>query len=117
KETERLTAHEIRLWHQAIAESPARLRSRSDRPANVRAVTTSEDHRKRRATANRVLTILKAALTMALQEGRAVDASAPWTKVKAFKGVDSPRIRYLDLEEAKRLLAACETDFQMLVRG
>jgi hypothetical protein len=44
--------------------------------------------RSRRSTANRVLTILKAALNYAYHEGHAVSDEA-WRKVKPFREVDT----------------------------
>jgi integrase len=62
------------------------------------------------------LTVLKAALNHAFQEGR-VSADEPWRKVKPFREVDSAMIRYLSADECRRLVNACSADFQALVRG
>jgi integrase len=72
--------------------------------------------RARRATANRVLTILKAALNHAFHEGK-VPSDAAWRRAKAFKGADAARLRYLGEEEARRLLNACPPAFRRLVRA
>jgi integrase len=72
--------------------------------------------RKRRATANRVLTVLKAALNHAWREGT-VPTDDAWRRVSPFKGVDSPVIQYLSEEEVRRLVNACAADFRDLVRG
>lgn len=113
-----LNTRRLRLWHQALATSPARMRSGKGRPGRTRPIETSDDARRRKATANRVLTVLKAALNMAVAEGRVPDAaSGAWKAVRAFKGADAPRIRFFDREEVGRLLSACEPDFQTLVVG
>jgi len=67
--------------------------------------------RKRRSSANRVLTILKAALNLAFENGK-VGSDAAWRKVKRFKGVDAARLRYLTVAEAKRLINACHPSFE-----
>src|ERR1019366_5374285 len=77
---------------------------------------TPEANRRRGATANRVLTILKAALNEAYHEGR-IPINEAWQRVKAFREVDSARIRYLTDDESRRLVNACPVDFRALVIG
>ena len=77
---------------------------------------TPEAIRRRGATANRVLTILKAALNEAYREGL-IPINDAWQRVKAFRKVDSARIRYLTDDEARRLVNACPSDFRALVIG
>lgn len=111
-----LTARQLREWHQALAQTPARLRSASDAPQRWREIEGSEGERKRKATANRVLTILKAALNFAYSEGRAPTDGA-WRRVKPFKGVDAAKVIYLSEDQAARLLHVCSSDFEPLVRA
>jgi integrase len=117
-EVAKLTAKQINGWHQGLAESPRRIRT-----AKLKAQATrdfnrddAEDIRKRRSTANRILTILKAALNHAFAEGKAPSDTA-WRRAKPFKGVDAARIRYLTTEEARRLCNACEPEFRTIVQG
>ena len=72
--------------------------------------------RARRATANRVLTILKAALNHAFAEGHAVSDEA-WRKVKPFREADAPVVKFLTASQCKRLVNACDKDFRELVQG
>lgn len=72
--------------------------------------------RRRRATANRVLTVLKAALNYARAAGK-VQTDAAWEQVKPFKGADMPKVRYLSEAEYVRLLNACPDDLRCLVTG
>ena len=72
--------------------------------------------RARRATANRILTVLKAALNLAFQE-RLVPNDEAWRAVKPFKAVDSPVIRYLNADECRRLVNACEPDIRRMVQA
>ena len=72
--------------------------------------------RRRRSSANRVLTILKAALNHAFHDGK-VASDAAWRKVKPFHGVDAARIRYLTVAEAKRLINAADPEFRPLVQA
>jgi integrase len=85
--------------------------------ARVRNLSTSRTaKRARQATANRHLTVLKAALNKAFHDGR-VATDQPWRSVKPFRNVDAARLRYLSEDECRRLLNACVEDFRHLVRG
>lgn len=111
-----LSAARLRAWHKGIADSPPMRRSAEGEEPNMGSLDTPEDRRKRRNTANRALSVLKAALNFAFREGK-VASDAEWRRVKPYKGVDVPRLRYLDTDAAVRLLNACEPDFRRLVRG
>jgi integrase len=113
----KLTTRRLLDWHRAIAERPRHWRSRAgevnfaafDRK-NVEAV------RRRRATANRVLTYLKAALNHAWRAGL-VPSDDAWRRLKPFRSVDAPVIRYLSHDEIARLLNACQGAFRDLVHA
>lgn len=112
-----LTRRQIERWHEQIAKTPARVRVRSGSAPKFRSAPEGpETLRGRRATANRVLTVLKAALNHALHEGRVVDGTA-WQMTKAFREVDAARMRYLADDEIRRLINACQPDFRNLVTG
>jgi integrase len=72
--------------------------------------------RRRRSTANRLLTVLKAALNRAFHEGK-VPADEAWRKVKPFREADAAVIHYLSDAECKRLVNATQGRFGDLVRG
>jgi len=108
-----LSTMDIRRWHSTRAETPARLRSGRLRPRNHRA---ENDPRARKSTANRILTVLKAALNHAFHDGKIASDEA-WRKVKPFRCVDAPTIRYLSIEESTRLVNACTPDFRPMVQA
>jgi hypothetical protein len=111
---EKLTKSQIVSWHYKIAETPARLRTKPGAEQRHRdADATPEGIRRRRSTANRVLTILKAALNYAHREGRCANDDA-WRNVRAFREADAARLRYLSDDEARRLINACPVDFRAL---
>jgi hypothetical protein len=114
----KLTPKRLRDWHHAMADKPRQARGKRGEPSkNAKLRTGGRDAiRRRRATANRVLTVLKAALNHAWREG-AVPTDEAWRRVSPFKGVDSPVIQYLSEEEVRRLVNACAADFRDLVRG
>jgi integrase len=117
KEVAKLTADEIRKWHRKISETPPRLRTKKGKEQRFREpASDSASIRQRRATANRVLTILKAALNYAWREGK-VDSDKEWRRVEPFEDVETARVRYLSIPEAKRLVNACEPDFRNLVQA
>ncbi len=115
---DRLTTRKIVTWHQSLAESPARLRtSKAAKTRNVRPEAKGPDAvRRRRATANRILTILKAALNRAWKDGKTPSDTA-WRKVKPFRSVSAPVVRYLTREECTRLINACPDDLRRLVKA
>jgi integrase len=108
-----LTTEALRKWHRNLANSPPRRRTRSGDSPNY---GDRGDKRRRQASANRVLTILKAALNHAFADGKVASDSA-WRKLRAFRGVESARVRYLTVAEAQRLMNACEPNFRPLVHA
>jgi integrase len=117
-ELTKLTPQQIKAWHRKLANSPPRLRTRPGKEQRFRATDLSHPDvvRQRRATANRVLTTLKAALNHAYREGR-VHSDDAWRRVTPFKNVDAARIRYLTQDECVRLVNTCEPDLRRLVQG
>jgi integrase len=112
---DRLTKRRILEWHQRVAETPARLRTKPGKEQRHREADDSpEAVRQRRSSANRVLTILKAALNHAHREGKCASDDA-WRTVRAFREADAARLRYLSDDEARRLTNACPPDFRSLV--
>jgi integrase len=110
-----LTARKLEQWHHDNATSAARVRTRKGAGLKYRIhVATPEADRKRSASANRVLAILKAALNEAYREGQ-VSTADSWRRVRAFRKVDTARIRYLSDDEARRFVNVCEPDFRALV--
>ena len=105
----------ITAWRDKLATAPARLRSgQNTKTRKVRAAKDGDAKRARQSTANRVLTILKAALNRAFIDGL-VESDDAWRRVKPFKNVDAPKIRYLTEGESRRLVNACPDDFRRLV--
>ena len=113
----KLTKGRIEAWHEGIANSGPRARGARGKPARIRVgLAGPEFERKRKATANRGLTVLKAALNHAYNEGLAAHDDA-WRRVKAYRNVEAARVQYLNDQEAARLVNACDPDFRNLVIG
>ena len=117
-ECAKLTAKRLRKWHRALARKPARLRTRKGEDQKYRDLDPddAEAVRQRRATANRTLTILKAALTRAWREGD-IPSDDAWRRIEPFPNVDMARTRYLTVQEAQRLINASNPDLRNLVHG
>ena len=112
----KLTARQIENFRNDIASAPARLRTATGAEQNVRIIDDDDEdaRRKRKASANRILSMLKAALNLAFREGRVANDTA-WRRVKPFKGVDAPRLRFLSDDEARRLVNAVSANFRPMV--
>src|SRR6516162_9347962 len=112
-----LTAEQLRRWLAAMAAAPAQRRAKGSKPQFRPEPTTDEEHRQRRASANRVLTMLKAALNHAYDEGHVASRDAWGRRLAPFEKVEVARVRYLTVAEAERLINACEPDFRALFRA
>jgi integrase len=112
----KLTTRRLLDWHRGIAERARRWRSRPGGKANLAEFDRKDPEavRRRRATANRVLTYLKAALNHAWRSG-IVPSDDAWRRVKPFKAVDAPVVRYFSHHEITRLLNGCQGAFRDLV--
>ena len=118
KEVARLTAKDLRSWQSSVARQGPRIRTRKDEDQKFREIDKDdpEERRRRRASANRVMRILKAALNYAWREGN-VPSDKEWRRVEPFEGVEAARVRYLTIAEAQRLLNASEPAFRNLVQA
>jgi integrase len=115
----KLTTNSLRAWHKGLTKVAPRLRTKKGEPQRFSGVETDDPEevsRRRRSTANRTLTILKAALNHAWHEQR-IASDAAWRPVTAFREADAAKVRYLTVAEAQRLINASEDDFRILVRA
>jgi integrase len=111
---------EIRKWHRSIAKQGARARTKPGAPQNYRKSDGDPDAaRKRQASANRCLDLIRAALNLARRNHKktGVKSSEAWDDVERFKGVHIPRSRFLTVAESQRLINGSDTDFRILVRA
>lgn len=109
-----LDARALRKWHAGLAIVAPRVRGKA-MPFDPK---DPEQVRARRSTANRILTIPKAALAWARKHDR-LPATMPdwWTHVAPFALGDDPPPRMLDTAEITRLLNAAEPDLRDLLKG
>jgi integrase len=116
-DTAKLTTAIIRKWHHQLASEPPRLRRRKGGQQTYRTEDPdiAEAERKRRLRANHHLTTLRAALNRAWREGLIAHNDA-WTRIEPFRHVEQPRSRFLNHDEARRLINACPPDLRRLVQ-
>jgi integrase len=116
-EVTELTTDILRKWHTGMARMSKRIRTGRGRAQRYAVFNGDEEEiRRRRASANRALTTLRAALNRAWRDGK-VPSDAPWRRVEPFAGVDAARVRYLTIAEAKRLINACDPTFRPLAQA
>jgi integrase len=114
-----LTTERIEKWLHDLAASDALLRSKNGATKrNTRKLDKNDPEavRRRKASANRVWTILRAALNRAWRKGKIASDDA-WRRVEPFKDVDAARVRYLSIAEVQRLVNACNGAFRRLVQA
>lgn len=116
KEVAKLTKDEIVKWHRGLAKMPPRARTKKGAEQQHREIDFSDPEaaRKRKVSANRVLGLLKAALSYALAENKITCSDRAW-RVAPFEGANAARVRYLKVAEAKRLVNAADEKFRPLV--
>ena len=109
-----IDAKALQKWHRAmITKAPtARGKAQPFDPADP------DQARSRKATANRVLSMVKAALNRAWKDNQ-LPAGLPayWMKVDAFPLGDEPEPRMLEQDEITRLLDAAAPDLRQLLLG
>lgn len=113
-EVAELKSDQLRHWRAGLAKAAPRLRTRKDEKQKHR---KRVDDRARKATANRILTTLKAALNHSFDEEKVSSNKAWGRRVKPLENADAARPGYLKIAEAKRLLNACDPDFRNLVQA
>ena|ERR1041385_4668459 len=108
---EKITRARIEQWLKRTAESPRR------KPRNGLAPDSEEAARRRKDSANRYLTILRAALTRSVADGKVACSGVAWKTVRPFAQVDQRRTRFLGDDEARKLVEKCGPDFRLLVQA
>jgi integrase len=115
----KLTKKRIEEWQAKVAAEPARLRTKKGNEQRYREIEPEhleEETRRRRATANRKLVILKAALNRAWKDEK-IASDAAWRPVKPYAGADRPRERFLSVPECSRLINAADPDLRRMVEA
>lgn len=123
-EVAKLTPKHLRDWMTKAVKTAPRLRSKAPKDGEAAPklkhkevdLSNPETIRKRRATINRTFAVLKAALNLAWREGRTPSDDA-WRRVQPFKEANAARLRYLTVDEARRLISVTQGGFRSLVEA
>lgn len=112
----KLRKEHLRTWFAELATAPLLRRPKANGERIVSMVDANDEDavRARKATANRLLNILKAALNHALADDKITDAQA-WKALKPYPLADVPKVQHLDAQSRQRLLNACQGNFRDLV--
>jgi integrase len=115
---DRLSKSEIEAWMNGLATQAPKVRGKRGGKLRQKVVDLKapEVIRARRATANRTFNILRAALNAAWRDGK-VASDGAWARIEPFREANAARIRFLDIDELRRLVNAAEPDFRALLRG
>lgn len=113
-----LTFVQLNNWKNLLSTSNKRIRTGLGIEQKFKSNENDdpEYQRRRRSTANRIITIFKAILNHAYHTRR-IHSNEAWQMLKPFKNVSEPKIRFLTSEEITRLINACEANFRLLVKG
>jgi integrase len=114
-----LTAADFTTWLTwALKRRRKTRRKDAEAPASAASTETKAEaadrDRRRRATLNRVINGLKACLNHAVGSGKPANPGA-WARLKKFRSADSARLRWLTVDEAKRLQNAAAPHLRSLV--
>lgn len=116
---ERLGAERLRAFRSEIVAADRLSRSGCPIAFDTEADDFDEGEavRRRKARANRIMTVLRAALNHAMRQGWFASDAAWREALSPYPNVSVASIRYLELDECARLLSSVEPDFGNLVRG
>lgn len=106
---DKLRRHHLEAWRKRLEQSPALVSRNKDGEMRTKP--------RAKATVNRDMVPLRAALAKVLKYG-APNTDAAWQEaLRPFKGADKRRDLYLDFEERKRLVEATNDEARPFVRG
>ena len=109
-----LDAKQLRKWQREIIEKPPTIRGK----AQAYDPSDPDQLRGRKASANRILSMIKAALNRAWRDDQLPsDLPTYWMKVEAYDLGDEPTPRMLERDEVTRLLNSAPPDLRQLLHG
>lgn len=106
---DKLRRHHLRAWRKRLEEAPALLSRNKEGEKRTK--------ERSKATVNRDMVPLRAALGHVLKPG-APNTDAAWQEaLRPFKGADKRRELYLDRDERKRLVEGAPSEAQPFIKG
>jgi integrase len=112
-----LDKDDVKKWFAGVTSGKPRLFTAKGAEQAYRAFNSKDRdaQRRRKASANRILGVFRAALNYA--HSQEVIEFKVWEGVKPHKRVDVAKLHFLSVEDAKLLIQACPDDFRSLVEG
>lgn len=107
-----ITTKDIAQWRDDLVRAPLRRRGTLIETD----VDDADVLRRRRSTANRVLTVFKAILNKAWRDG-IVHTDEAWRRVASFENADAARKVFLNAEQCTRLINASTGKFRDLIQA
>lgn len=113
---EDLKSDQIRAMMDRYISKPRRTRSVREGPIKFSSVPfDSEAKRRRKASCNRVLSVLRAALNQAYRDGK-VPYDDAWRRIRGFKSTTVKRSGFLSEDKIHELMKFLPPDFKKLVQ-
>ena len=113
---EEMNGEQLKVFVQDVLETaPAHSRWQPVRRRFIESID-EESLRKRRATVNTLIGVLRMALQMAW-ENRKIDNERAWRTLRRIPNVVRPRVLHLSRPECRELLSVCRPDLKRFVLG
>lgn len=114
-----LTEDDFAAWPAwALANPPTGRRKKLAAPKKLSPDEAAEKERKRKERINRVMNNVLGCFNWAHEnKSKLVPSDAAWSKLGRFSGVEQARIRWLEVDEAKRLTNASEPEFRKILQA
>ena len=106
---DKLRKHHLQIWRKNLEKTPALITRSKIGPAQTRV--------RSKATVNRDMVPLRAALRRVLALGTPKSDSAWQEALKPYKGADNRRQLYLDRNDRKKILDVVDTELEPFVRA
>ncbi|WP_405240415.1 tyrosine-type recombinase/integrase [Lentisalinibacter orientalis] len=100
-------------WRNSMVKKLPRKRNGEPRPIDLE---DPDIKRRRRATAERKFTLLKAVLNFARAEGM-VDSDNAWGSIRPFRNIDAPSREFLTLDQCRSLVNGADEEFRPLLEA
>lgn len=113
---EEFTGNDLKLLALKVLETPPKKGTQFPKPSIDVHSLSADDIRKRKATLNTLIGILRMAFRMAWENG-SIESERAWRCLRRIPVIQKPRAIFLSREECRALLAECKPPLMRLVLG
>ncbi|MDH3644285.1 MAG: site-specific integrase [Gammaproteobacteria bacterium] len=110
------TGAHYRVFAKRVLETPPKRGGRPIGPRRSISQLNSDELRRRKASLNTLVSILRCAVELAWENGH-TDNERAWRCLRRVPNVERPRLRFLLRDECRALLAHCREDVHHLILG